>query len=496
MDKQRILLCILDGWGIRNAVDHNGIAMANTPTWDRMLLEYPHSQLFASEDHVGLPHGQMGNSEVGHMTIGSGRVIMQDLPRIDNAIKEEYISKFPNWDDFIGKAMNGTRTVHLMGLMSDGGVHSHQGHIVCLSKLLAGAGFSVKVHAWLDGRDTPPKSAKEYLKSFLAETTGLDIELVTIGGRYFAMDRDQRWERIEAAVQVMGEGEGKPFVDPFDFIDKMYAKGITDEFIEPHRAYGYNGIRAGDSLVIANFRADRVRQVLTVLLQKYNFSAVLGMMEYSAELKSSVPALFGKQEIPNTLGEVVSNAGLTQLRAAETEKYAHVTFFFNGGREDVYPGEDRHLIPSPKVATYDLKPEMSANELTDFLVGDIENKRHNLIVCNFANPDMVGHTGVKEAIIKAVETIDSCLQRLEKAVIRSGYQMIVTADHGNVELMVDNQTGQPHTAHTLNPVPFVLINNHEVKKVDSGGLQDIAPTILTLLGVKPVPEMTGKVLIV
>ncbi|AIK95959.1 2,3-bisphosphoglycerate-independent phosphoglycerate mutase [Candidatus Odyssella acanthamoebae] len=495
MKKQKALLCILDGWGIRNAVDYNGIALAHTPTWDRMLLRYPHSQLTASETSVGLPQGQMGNSEVGHTTIGSGRVVMQELPRIDHAIENNFIPEMPAWQNFIFKASHAKGVVHVMGLLSDGGVHSYQDHIIYLAKQLVAAGLSVKVHAWLDGRDTPPTSAIGYIKSFMQATSRLDIELVTIGGRYFGMDRDKRWDRIETAVKVMGEGDGKLFADPIDFINKMYKKGIHDEFIEPHKAYGYNGIQPGDSLLAANFRADRVRQILSVILKKYNFSATLGMVEYSAELTPLIPALFAKQEIKNTLGELVSRAGLTQLRVAETEKYAHVTFFLNGGREDVYPGENRHLIQSPQVATYDLKPEMSAHELTDFLVSDIESGQHDLIVCNYANPDMVGHTGVQEAIIKAVETIDTCLHRLEAAAISNGYQMIVTADHGNVEVMVDQSTGQPHTAHTLNPVPFVLINNDQVKQVLAGGLEDIAPTVLTLMGLHPALEMTGKVLI-
>ncbi|MBW8308831.1 MAG: 2,3-bisphosphoglycerate-independent phosphoglycerate mutase [Candidatus Paracaedibacteraceae bacterium] len=495
MKKQKALLCILDGWGIRSAIDHNGIALASTPTWDRLLTQYPHSQLTASEASVGLPKGQMGNSEVGHTTIGSGRIVMQELPRIDRAIENNLIPEMPAWQNFIVKALEGSRVVHVMGLLSDGGVHSHQAHIIYLVKQLAEAGLSVKVHAWLDGRDTPPTSAIGYIKSFIQATSRLDIELVTIGGRYFGMDRDKRWDRIETAVKVMGEGDGKLFADPLDFINKMYKKGIQDEFIEPHKTYGYNGIQARDSLLVANFRADRVRQILSVMLKKYNFATTLGMVEYSAELTPLIPALFTKQEIKNTLGEIVSRAGLTQLRVAETEKYAHVTFFLNGGREEIYPGENRQLIQSPHVATYDLKPEMSAHELTDYLVSDMKSGQHDLIVCNYANPDMVGHTGVKEAIIKAVETIDTCLQRLETSAIHTGYQMIVTADHGNVEVMVDQSTGQPHTAHTLNPVPFVLINNNCVKHVSTGGLEDIAPTVLTLMGLHPALEMTGKVLI-
>lgn len=495
MEKQKLLLCILDGWGLSNGQDYNGIVQAKTPTWDRMLTQYPYSQLNAAETSVGLPNGQMGNSEVGHMTIGSGRIILQELPRIDQAVKDNLVPELSQWQDFVAKIASGTGVVHLIGLLSDGGVHSHQNHMIYFAQLLASLGFQVKVHALLDGRDTPPMSGCKYLKSFIQATAHLNIELVTIGGRYFAMDRDKRWDRIETAVNVIGDGKGKLFANPLDFVSQMYQHGIGDEFIQPHKSYGYNGIQEGDSLFVVNFRADRVRQVLGVLLNQYKFAATLGMVEYSDELKSRIPALFNKQEIRNTLGEIISHAELTQLRAAETEKYAHVTFFFNGGREEVYPGEDRKLIPSPKVSTYDLQPEMSAPELTGFLVDAMDSSQYNLIVCNYANPDMVGHTGVQEAIIKAVETIDECLQRLETAAINNGYQMIITADHGNVELMVDMETGQPHTAHTLNPVPFVLINNDRVQHIHSGELQDIAPTILKLMGVNSALEMTGKVLI-
>jgi 2,3-bisphosphoglycerate-independent phosphoglycerate mutase len=450
----------------------------------------------ASEAHVGLPEGQMGNSEVGHTTIGSGRVVLQELPRIDQAIADGAIPKLLPWTTFIRKAAQGSRVVHLLGLLSDGGVHSHQAHLVYFAQLLVSLGFKVKVHALLDGRDTPPTSAVHYLRNFMQETAPLGIELATIGGRYFGMDRDKRWDRIDIAVKAIGEGDSQSVTDPLDFVNALYKKGITDEFINPHKAYGYNGIQEGDSLLVANFRADRMRQILGVLLHQHTFAATLGLINYSEELTPLIPALFEKQEINNTLGAVVSRAGLTQLRAAETEKYAHVTFFFNGGREELYAGEDRRLIPSPKVATYDLKPEMSAYELTDFLVADMVNGTHDLIVCNYANPDMVGHTGIPAAIVTAVEAIDTCLHRLETAAIQQGYQMIVTADHGNVECMVDEATGHPHTAHTLNPVPFVLINGDSGGKVLAGGLQDIAPTILNLMELPVPPEMTGKDLVV
>ncbi len=488
----KVLLCILDGWGIRNAVDYNGIALANTPNWDRFLQTYPHSLLKASELNVGLPEGQMGNSEVGHMTIGSGRVVLQELPRINESIKNHELTDLPAWRQFIKSTPN--KTVHMMGLLSDGGVHSHQDQMVYCAVELAKAGYSVKVHGLLDGRDTPPDSAVVYVERFVEQCQGHDIQIVTLGGRYYGMDRDKRWERIEAAVQVIAEGGGATFTDPIQYIKDSYATGVFDEFVVPAACQDYSGFAKGDSLFIGNFRADRMRQILSKLVDDPRLAQLMGMVEYSADLAPRMLTLFTKENIQDTLGALVSKAGLKQFRAAETEKYAHVTFFLNGGREDVYLGEDRQMIASPKVATYDLKPEMSAIELTDALEGALTSGDYALVVCNYANPDMVGHTGVQSAIVKAVETVDACLGRLEALAQANGYAMIVTADHGNVELMIDPETGGVHTAHTLNPVPFVLINSDAVA-VKAGGLKDITPTILDLMGLKKSPEMTGESLV-
>ncbi|MBX3487353.1 MAG: 2,3-bisphosphoglycerate-independent phosphoglycerate mutase [Candidatus Paracaedibacteraceae bacterium] len=492
MMSNKVLLCILDGWGIRNTVDHNGIALANTPHWDRLLKTYPHSLLQASELNVGLPKGQMGNSEVGHMTIGSGRVVLQELPRINEAIQNGQVTSLPVWQRFVVQAKN--KTVHVLGLLSDGGVHSHQDQIAFFAKEMAKAGLSVKVHGFLDGRDTPPDSAVTYVQKFIDDCHGYDIEIVSLGGRYYGMDRDKRWDRIEVALDAIIQGKGVKFTDPIQFIQDSYAAGVTDEFVVPGVRYGYSGFQAGDSLFVGNFRADRMRQILSKLVDDQRLTQLLGLVEYSADLAPKMLTLFQKEEISATLGSIVSDAGLKQFRAAETEKYAHVTFFLNGGREDVYPGEERQMVASPKVSTYDLKPEMSAPELTSVLVSAIESGQYSLIVCNYANPDMVGHTGVQNAIVQAVETVDACLGKLEEAAKEQGYAMIITADHGNVELMIDPETGGVHTAHTLNPVPFVLVNSsaHHVK---DGGLKDIAPTILTLLGIAKTSEMTGSSLI-
>lgn len=487
-----VLLCILDGWGIRNAVDHNGIAMADTPNWDRILATYPHSLLQASELNVGLPEGQMGNSEVGHMTIGSGRVVLQELPRINESIKRSELTGLSVWKRFIESADN--KTVHIMGLLSDGGVHSHQDQMAYCAVEMAKAGLSVKVHGFLDGRDTPPDSAAMYVQKFVDDCRGYDIQIVTLGGRYYGMDRDKRWDRIDAAVQVIADGDRASFTDPVQYVKDSYDTGVFDEFILPASHQDYAGFCNGDSLFVGNFRADRMRQILSKLIEDSRLVQIMGMVEYSADLAPRMLTLFKKENIQDTLGSLVSRAGLKQFRAAETEKYAHVTFFLNGGREEVYPGEDRQMIASPNVATYDLKPEMSAFELTDSLEAALASGDYSLVVCNFANPDMVGHTGVQSAIVKAVETVDTCLGRLEQSAKVNGYIMIITADHGNVELMVDLETEGVHTAHTLNPVPFVLINS-DAATVKDGGLKDITPTILDLMEIQKSPEMTGSSLI-
>lgn len=504
-----VVLCILDGWGHRAERDNNAIALANTPTWDRWISDggQPHALIETSGSDVGLPIGQMGNSEVGHMNIGAGRVVLQDLPQIDAAVADGSLAQRPALQDLIATLKSTGGACHLMGLLSPGGVHSHQDHMVALAHEIARAGVPVKVHAFLDGRDTPPQSAKGYVEKFLSDILdNSQISLVTVGGRYFGMDRDNRWDRVERAYAAIVWGEGKAADDPIKVIESAYAQDVTDEFIEPAVLSGYEGIKAGDGLLVANFRADRVRQILTALtmpdfeyFERRNvpdFSVALGMSEYSAELSTKMKALFPSEVPKQSLGEVVSGAGLKQLRIAETEKYAHVTFFLNGGTEQEFPGEKRILVPSPKVATYDLQPEMSAPEVTDKLIGAIESDQFDMIVVNFANGDMVGHTGVLEAAIEAAGTLDTCLSRVEAAVKATGGALLVTADHGNCELMVDPDTAAPHTAHTIGRVPVVLVGGDQsVSALHNGRLADLAPTVLDLMGLPQPQAMTGASLI-
>jgi 2,3-bisphosphoglycerate-independent phosphoglycerate mutase len=502
-----VVLCILDGWGCRSEGADNAILAAATPNWHRFLETVPHAQLQASELYVGLPEGQMGNSEVGHMNIGAGRVVMQDLPRIDRAIADGSLAANPALAQFIAGLKRSGGAAHLLGLMSPGGVHSHQDHLVALARLLDRAGIAVKVHAFLDGRDTPPKSASDYLAKFAADTATLGrTTIATVSGRYYAMDRDKRWDRVENAYRALVLGEGEPAADAEAAIRQAYEAGKSDEFVLPTVIAGYAGMRDGDGVLCANFRADRMREILAALLDPgftgfrrarvVKTAAALGLTEYSTELNRFLKTLFPPEDLTDTFGEVVSRAGLTQLRIAETEKYAHVTFFFNGGREAEFPGESRILVPSPKVATYDLKPEMSAPEVTEKLVEAIDQRRFDVIVVNFANTDMVGHTGDIGAAVKAVETVDRCLGRLAEAVTRAGGSLLITADHGNAEMMRDPATGQPHTAHTLNPVPLVLVNPPAgVTGLGEGRLADIAPTLLQLLGLRQPSAMTGRSLL-
>jgi len=502
-----VVLCILDGWGCRSERADNAILAARTPNWQRFLETSPHARLQASELYVGLPQGQMGNSEVGHMNIGAGRVVMQDLPRIDQAIADGSLARNPALADFVAALKRSGGTAHLLGLLSPGGVHSHQDHLAALARLLDAAGVLVCVHAFLDGRDTPPKSAIEYLAKFAADTKALSrVAIATVSGRYFAMDRDKRWDRVEKAWRALALGEGERAADAPAAVQQAYAAGKSDEFVPPTAVAGYAGMRDGDGVLCANFRADRVREILAALLdpgfagfarpRTPRFAASLGLTEYSTELNRFVKTLFPPEDLADTFGEVVSHAGLTQLRIAETEKYAHVTFFFNGGREAEFPGESRILVPSPKVATYDLKPEMSAPEVTDRLVEAIERGGFDVVVVNFANTDMVGHTGDLAAAAKAVEAVDRCLGRLADAVKRAGGSLLITADHGNAEMMRDPATGQPHTAHTLNPVPLLLVNPPAgIAGLADGRLADIAPTLLQLLGLGQPASMTGRSLL-
>jgi 2,3-bisphosphoglycerate-independent phosphoglycerate mutase len=450
----------------------------------------------------------MGNSEVGHTNIGAGRVVIQDLPRIDKALAEGKVASLPTLQEFIAKLKQSGGTAHVMGLVSPGGVHSHQHQIAALATIVSDAGVPVAVHAFLDGRDTPPQSAAGYLKQFQRDIAGHGaIRIATVTGRYYAMDRDKRWDRVAKAYAALTAAAGEHADDPVKAVEAAYARGETDEFVLPTAIGDYRGIKDGDGVFFANFRADRIREIATALLdpdfpcfprdKHIAFAAALGLVAYSTELNRFVATLFPPEDLSGTLGEIVSNAGMTQLRIAETEKYAHVTFFFNGGRETVFPGEERILVPSPKVATYDQQPEMSAPEVTDKVVAAIRSGRFDVMVLNYANTDMVGHTGKLDAAMKAVETVDACLGRLAEAVEKAGGTLVITADHGNAEMMRDPDTGEPHTAHTLNPVPFVIVNAPgAVARVENGRLADVAPTLLDLLGLPKPAAMTGHSLIV
>ena len=502
-----LVLCILDGWGEGQKTDDNAIAVARTPVWHQLLARWPHAHLQASEHYVGLPDGQMGNSEVGHTNLGAGRLVLQDLPRINAAIATDHLADIPALQDFIGKLKESRGTAYLLGLLSPGGVHSHQHQIAALARILVEAGIPVAVHAFLDGRDTPPKAAASYLKKFQRDITGLErFRIATLCGRYFAMDRDKRWDRVEQAYRVIVEAAGDSAEDPVQAIEAAYRRGETDEFMRPTAIADYRGMEDGDGVLIANFRADRVRELATALLdpdfagftraKRVALATALGLVEYSTELNRFLRTLFPPEDLADTFGEVISRAGLTQLRIAETEKYAHVTFFFNGGRETVFPGEVRILVPSPKVATYDQQPEMSAPEVTDKVVEAIATHRFDVIVLNYANTDMVGHTGHLDAAVKAVEIVDTCLGRLSEAVERAVGTLVITADHGNAEMMRDAETGEPHTAHTLNPVPFIVVNPPAaVRHLGDGRLSDVAPTLLDILGLPKPSAMTGHSLI-
>ena len=500
-----VVLCILDGWGYREERENNGILLAETPVWDRLMASCPRALLNASELHVGLPAGQMGNSEVGHMNLGAGRKVMQELPRIDQAILDGSLGQNPELAKFAASLKQSGGACHLLGLVSPGGVHSHQDHMVALAKLLAAEGVTVKIHAFLDGRDTPPKSALGYMKKFLADL-GDAATIATVSGRFFAMDRDKRWDRVEQAYAVAVDGKGAAAESALAAIEAAYERDETDEFVSPSAIAGYAGMQDGDGVLMANFRADRARELLTALLdpafdgfargRTIRFGAVLGMVEYSTALAKFMPCLFTSAALENVLGAVLAKAGMRQLRIAETEKYAHVTFFLNGGVETEFPGESRILVPSPKVKTYDLQPEMSAPELTDKLVAAIGSGDFDLIVVNYANGDMVGHTGNLQAAIQAAQTIDASLGRLEAAVQQAGGVMLVTADHGNIEMMQDPDTHEAHTAHTLNLVPAILVNGPEdAIGLKDGILADVAPTLLQLLGLPQPEEMTGRSLL-
>lgn len=498
-----VVLCILDGWGYREDPSYNALAAANLPNWRQLWASCPHALLSTSGLDVGLPEGQMGNSEVGHLTIGAGRVVFQDLPKIDLAIKSGELARNPALLDLIAKLKASGGTCHLMGLTSGGGVHAHEQHILALARCVAGAGVKVAVHVFTDGRDVPPKSAAAGVTAFAAALPEGAV-IATVSGRYYAMDRDKRWDRVEKAYRAMAEAKGDHAPDAVRAITDSYAQDVTDEFILPSVIGSYQGMKSGDGILFANFRSDRAREILEVFLNPdfaefaripLQFAAAAGMVEYSSRHVAWLSTLFPPKELSAVLGEVVSRAGLRQLRLAETEKYAHVTFFLNGGEEKVYAGEERIMVPSPKVATYDLQPEMSAVEVTQHCVSAIEGGTFDLIVLNFANPDMVGHTGILPAAVKAVEAVDAGLGAILSAVRAKGGAILVTADHGNCEEMWDETTHGPHTAHSLNPVPVVVAGAPQGLSLHNGSLCDIAPTLLQLLGLPQPKEMTGRSLL-
>jgi len=504
-----LVLIILDGWGINPKREGNAIAMARTPIYDSILRDYPYTTLDASGESVGLPAGQMGNSEVGHLNIGAGRVVYQDLTRIDLAIKTGEFYKNPVLLECMQRARGSSGRLHLMGLLSDGGVHSHINHLYALLDMASKEGVrEVYIHAFLDGRDTPPQSGIGYLRSLEDYLKGKGIgKIATISGRYYAMDRDNRWDRVEKAYNAIVSGEGIKAYDPVAALEVSYEKGITDEFVIPTVLCDRAGrpigtIRDGDMVFFFNFRADRAREMTMALtcqefdrFERKIFPTIAGFASMKLyDDKMPFPAAFDTGKLVNIFGEVISKKGLRQFRIAETEKYAHVTYFFNGGQEWPFPGEDRLLVPSPKdVATYDQKPEMSAYKVTEELEKRISSGEYGFILVNYANPDMVGHTGVLEAAIRAVEVIDECLGRVLTALRKTDGIAVITSDHGDIEQMIDYETGRPHTAHTTNRVPFIVVKKG--LRLRPGIFADIAPTLLELMGIEKPAEMTGRSLI-
>jgi 2,3-bisphosphoglycerate-independent phosphoglycerate mutase len=498
-----VVLCILDGWGIGPNPETSAPAQAHVPTFNHLWATCPHATLTTFGPDVGLPSGQMGNSEVGHTNIGAGRVVAMDLGAIDLAVEDGSFAGNAAIVDFAAKVKAAGGAAHLMGVVSDGGVHGHVNHVLAAARAITALSVPVALHAITDGRDVPPSSAAGFMAELVAALPP-GATVATVTGRYWAMDRDNRWERVSRAFAAMVHAKGETAPDALAAVTASYAKGETDEFLAPTVIEGYSGAQDGDGFFCLNFRADRAREILAALgAPGFNafetgvrpkWSAMLGMVEYSDAHNAYIATAFPKRVLVNTLGEWVSAHGKTQFRLAETEKYPHVTFFLNGGREEPYPGEDRAMPPSPKVATYDLQPEMSADQVSDHLVAAIE-KGYDLIVVNFANPDMVGHTGSLPAAIKACEAVDRGLTRALAALTTAGGAMIVTADHGNCEVMVDPVTGGPHTAHTTNPVPVVLVGGPRGASLRHGRLSDIAPTLLQLMGLPQPPEMTGQTLI-
>ena len=504
---KKIILLILDGWGIGKNPAVSAIDKAKTPFISSLFQKYPHSKLEASGLSVGLPAGQMGNSEVGHMNIGAGRVVNQDLVRINKAVEEKTLGKEPVLKDAFEYARKNHKKVHLMGLLSDGGVHSQISHLKALCTIAKEQNVDqLFVHVFTDGRDTDPKGGVQYIKDLeqhLSKTTG---KIASVIGRYYAMDRDNRWERVKLAYDMMVKGEGKKSTDIPQAVTDSYNAGVTDEFIKPIIHVDSNNkplalIEKDDVVICYNYRTDRGREI-TMALNQNDFPEqqmkkldlyYVTMTNYDDKFKG-VKVIFDKDNLPNTLGEVISKAGKKQIRIAETEKYPHVTFFFSGGREEPFPGEKRIMCPSPKVATYDLQPEMSTNDIKDKIIPELQSKEPDFVCLNFANPDMVGHTGVFEAAVKACETVDKCAEAVITEALNNGYSAIVIADHGNADIMI-NEDGSPNTAHTTNLVPCILVDKEYTKPIKDGKLGDLAPTILTLMGITIPKEMTGNSLL-
>ena len=509
MEKKPVMLMILDGFGTNDNTDGNAVTTAKTSNIDKLMKKYQTTEVYTSGLKVGLPEGQMGNSEVGHTNIGAGRIVYQDLTKITKSIEDGDFFTIPEFSEAIENCKKYNSKLHILGLLSDGGVHSHIRHLYGLLEMAKRRDFeNVYVHCFLDGRDTPPASAEGYIMQLEEKMKEKNLgKIASISGRYYAMDRDKRWDRVKKCYDALVNGEGEKATSATIAIEDSYQKEVFDEFVVP--TVICNGdtpiatIENHDSVIFFNFRPDRAREITRTIVDKdFNEFETKKLDTYFVcftnydETMPNVKIAFKKEPLVNTLGEVLANNGLTQLRIAETEKYAHVTFFFNGGEEKQYAGEDRILVPSPKVATYDLKPEMSAYEVTDNVVKAINSDKYDVIILNYANPDMVGHTGSLPAAIKAIETIDECVGKVVEAMLAHNGTMLITADHGNAEQMIDYKTGEPHTAHTTNPVPLILVTENSDLKIKSGKLADLAPTILELLNIEKPTEMTGESILV
>lgn len=508
MENKLTMLMILDGFGENTNEKGNAVKLSNTPNIDKLMKMYPTTDIYTSGLNVGLPDGQMGNSEVGHTNIGAGRIVYQELTRITKSIEDGDFFSVPEFNEAVENCKKNNSSLHIMGLLSDGGVHSHIRHLYALLELAKRKGIeNVYVHAFLDGRDTPPASAEGYITKLEEKMKEKEIgKIASITGRFYAMDRDKRWERVGKCYNAIVNGEGEKAQTAISAIEASYQKEIFDEFVEPTLIC--NGdtpiatIKENDSVIFYNFRPDRAREITRALVdnefdgfETKPLNLYFVCMTPYDETMPNVHVAFKKEALSNTFGEYISGLGLTQLRIAETEKYAHVTFFFNGGEEKQYNGEDRILVPSPKVETYDLKPEMSAYEVTDKVLEAIKSKKYNAIILNYANPDMVGHTGNLEAAIKAIETIDECVGKVVEAIEEINGVLLITADHGNAEQMIDYKTGEPHTAHTTNPVPLVLVGMNDIS-LKTGKLADLAPTMLDIMGLEKPEEMTGESILV